>query len=57
MILFILHTQATDHLETFIADCDRKVAQAKRKLKETQTELSEEVNTQVGLVHVSVAMM
>lgn len=57
MVLRILRTQATDHLETFIADCDRKVAQAKRKLKETQTELSEEVNAQVELAHVSVTVM
>jgi len=39
--------QAMEHLQSFIADCDRKTEVAKRRLKETQEELSEEANTKV----------
>ena len=41
--------KAMEHLESFIADCDRKTELAKRRLKETQEELSEEANAKVGL--------
>ena len=36
-----------EHLQSFIADCDRKTEMAKRRLKETQEELSEEANSKV----------
>lgn len=36
-----------EHLQSFIADCDRKTEVAKRRLKETQEELSEEANAKV----------
>lgn len=34
--------KAMEHLESFILECDRKTELAKRRLKETQEELSEE---------------
>lgn len=37
-----------EHLSSFIADCDRKTELAKRRLKETQEELSEEANGKVS---------
>lgn len=43
-----------EHLSSFIADCDRKTELAKRRLKETQEELSEEANGKVseeGYIH------
>lgn len=44
-----------EHLSSFIADCDRKTELAKRRLKETQEELSEEANGKVseGYIHVN----
>lgn len=36
-----------EHLQSFISDCDRKTEVAKRRLKETQEELSEEANSKV----------
>ena len=36
-----------EHLQSFIAECDRKTELAKRRLKETQEELSEEANQKV----------
>ena len=39
--------QAMEHLQNFIGDCDRKTEMAKRRLKETQEELSEEANAKV----------
>ena len=39
--------QAMEHLKSFIADCDRKTEMAKRRLKETQEELSEEARAKV----------
>ena len=41
--------QAMEHLEAFINDCDRKVEVQKRKLKETQEELSEEAAKKVRM--------
>ena len=38
---------ALDHLETFIGDCDRRTEQAKRRLKETQEDLSDDATVQV----------
>ena len=43
--------QALDHLESFIADCDRRTEAAKRKLKETQEELSEEAKQKADEIH------
>ena len=42
-----------EHLESFINDCDRKVEIQKRKLKETQEELSEEATSKVREHHVT----
>ena len=39
-----------EHLQNFIGDCDRKTEMAKRRLKETQEELSEEANAKVNAV-------
>ena len=36
-----------EHLQNFVTDCDRKTEVAKRRLKETQEELSEEANSKV----------
>ncbi len=36
-----------EHLQSFIADCDRRTDLAKRRLKETQEELSEEATAKV----------
>ena len=36
-----------EHLQSFINDCDRKTELYKRRLKETQEELSEEANSKV----------
>jgi len=45
--------QAFEHLQSFVADCDRKMEQSKKRLKETQEELSEEAAAKVCcLVHV-----
>lgn len=42
---------AMNHLQSFITDCDRKTEVAKRRLKETQEELSEEANTKAETIH------
>lgn len=42
-----------EHLSSFIADCDRKTELAKRRLKETQEELSEEANGKVIIIFYS----
>ena len=42
-----------EHLQNFIGDCDRKTEMAKRRLKETQEELSEEANAKVNAVKLS----
>ncbi|XP_025104533.1 putative RNA-binding protein Luc7-like 1 isoform X2 [Pomacea canaliculata] len=42
---------AMEHLQTFISDCDRKTELAKRRLKETQEELSEEANAKADQIH------
>lgn len=43
--------QATEHLEAFIADCDRRTTAAKQRLAETQEELSAEVTEKANSVH------
>lgn len=40
-----------EHLQSFIADCDRRTEAAKRRLAETQEELSAEVQTKANAVH------
>jgi hypothetical protein len=42
---------AMEHLESFISECDRKVDLAKRRLKETQEELSEEATAKAEVIH------
>ncbi|XP_050683266.1 putative RNA-binding protein Luc7-like 2 isoform X2 [Leptidea sinapis] len=42
---------ATEHLEAFIADCDRRTTAAKQRLAETQEELSAEVTERANVVH------
>lgn len=37
-----------DHLESFIADCDRRTELAKKRLAETQEEISAEVSAKVN---------
>lgn len=39
--------QATEHLQSFIADCDRRTELAKKRLAETQEEISAEVAAKV----------
>ncbi|XP_013405086.1 putative RNA-binding protein Luc7-like 1 isoform X4 [Lingula anatina] len=43
---------AMEHLSSFIADCDRRTEQAKKRLKETQQELSDEANSKAEIIHV-----
>uniref|UniRef100_A0A9J8AH84 LUC7-like (S. cerevisiae) n=1 Tax=Cyprinus carpio carpio TaxID=630221 RepID=A0A9J8AH84_CYPCA len=43
--------QAVDHLESFIADCDRRTELAKKRLAETQEEISAEVAAKAEKVH------
>lgn len=42
---------AMKHLENFIADCDRRTEQAKKRLAETQEELSAEASTKASIVN------
>ncbi|XP_056392939.1 putative RNA-binding protein Luc7-like 1 [Hyla sarda] len=42
---------AMDHLETFIAECDRRTELAKKRLAETQEEISAEVAVKAEKVH------
>lgn len=41
-----------EHLQNFIADCDRRTEQAKQRLAETQEELSAEVAAKANSVHI-----
>lgn len=43
--------QAMDHLESFIAECDRRTELAKKRLAETQEEISAEVSAKVLASH------
>uniref|UniRef100_A0A8C8JKZ3 RNA-binding protein Luc7-like 1 n=1 Tax=Oncorhynchus tshawytscha TaxID=74940 RepID=A0A8C8JKZ3_ONCTS len=47
----ILSGTAVDHLESFIADCDRRTELAKKRLVETQDEISAEVAAKAETVH------
>lgn len=40
-----------EHLQAFIADCDRRTEAAKRRLAETQEELTAEVQAKANVVH------
>lgn len=40
-----------DHLESFIAECDRRTELAKKRLAETQEEISAEVSAKAEKVH------
>lgn len=44
-LLFL--SQAAEHLQSFIADCDRRTELAKKRLAETQDEISAEVAAKV----------
>ena len=43
--------QAAEHLKAFIDDCDRRTELAKKRLAETQEELSAEVASKAEKVH------
>ncbi|XP_068142239.1 putative RNA-binding protein Luc7-like 1 [Drosophila tropicalis] len=43
--------EAMEHLQAFIADCDRRTDAAKQRLKETQEELTAEVAEKANAVH------
>lgn len=43
----VLLSQAAEHLQSFIADCDRRTELAKKRLAETQDEISAEVAAKV----------
>ncbi len=47
----LLSLQACEHLRSFIDDCDRRTELAKKRLAETQEELSAEVNGKAEKVH------
>lgn len=42
-----IFSQAAEHLQSFIADCDRRTELAKKRLAETQDEISAEVAAKV----------
>lgn len=42
-----IFAQAAEHLQSFIADCDRRTELAKKRLAETQEEISAEVAAKV----------
>lgn len=42
---------AMEHLQSFIQDCDARTEIAKKRLKETQEELSEEANSKADAIH------
>lgn len=46
--MFFSLSKAVDHLESFIADCDRRTELAKKRLAETQEEISAEVAAKVS---------
>lgn len=50
-IILCLTMQAMDHLESFIAECDRRTELAKKRLAETQEEISAEVSAKVLASH------
>ncbi|XP_059947565.1 putative RNA-binding protein Luc7-like 2 [Mesoplodon densirostris] len=48
---FFFELDAMDHLQSFIADCDRRTEVAKKRLAETQEEISAEVAAKAEHVH------
>merc|ERR1719205_213352 len=48
---YFYDVKATEHLNAFIQDCDRRTELAKKRLMETQEELSAEVSSKVERVH------
>ena len=49
--IYVCSFQAMEHLQAFIADCDRRTELAKQRLAETQEELSAEVAQKANKVH------
>lgn len=47
MCMSCVFFQAAEHLQSFIADCDRRTELAKKRLAETQDEISAEVAAKV----------
>lgn len=47
LFVFVSAKQAAEHLQSFIADCDRRTELAKKRLAETQDEISAEVAAKV----------
>lgn len=43
--------KATEHLQAFISDCDRRTEAARKRLLETQEELTAEVAEKANAVH------
>ncbi|KAL1466635.1 hypothetical protein MTO96_026470, partial [Rhipicephalus appendiculatus] len=48
---YFYDVDAMEHLQNFIGECDRRTEQAKRRLAETQEELSAEVTLKLNRVH------
>ncbi|XP_020503350.1 LUC7 domain-containing protein [Labrus bergylta] len=48
---FFFELDAAEHLQSFIADCDRRTELAKKRLAETQDEISAEVAAKAERVH------
>ncbi|XP_004065862.1 putative RNA-binding protein Luc7-like 1 [Oryzias latipes] len=48
---YFFELDATEHLQSFIADCDRRTELAKKRLAETQDEISAEVAAKAERVH------
>merc|ERR1712203_1265524 len=48
---YFYDVEATEHLRAFIEDCDRRTELAKKRLAETQEELSAEVSSKAERVH------
>ncbi|XP_054718743.1 putative RNA-binding protein Luc7-like 2 isoform X2 [Uloborus diversus] len=48
---YFYDVDAMEHLQNFINECDRRTEQAKRRLAETQEELSSEVAAKLNRVH------
>ncbi|XP_050032906.1 putative RNA-binding protein Luc7-like 1 [Dermacentor andersoni] len=54
---YFYDVDAMEHLQNFIGECDRRTEQAKRRLAETQEELSAEVTLKLNRVHELAEMM
>lgn len=51
IVSFFCYSQAAEHLQSFIADCDRRTELAKKRLAETQDEISAEVAAKVERIY------